>query len=94
MTDEPIVANCRCCPIACCPPKRTRKWPDLHTFWQRREQLPAFVRNSPTIMRNLELLGPLDWASFPSAIWALRGQTKFLFAALVARHPWVTCAVT
>ena len=43
MTDEPIVAQLPLLPDSLLPPKRTRKWPDLHTFWQRREQLPACV---------------------------------------------------
>jgi len=38
---------------------------NLHTYWLHREDLPDFVRESPTAMRFLDLLGPLGWAQLP-----------------------------
>ncbi len=38
---------------------------DLHTVWLHPEELPDFVRQSPTAMRYLNLLGPLSWAQLP-----------------------------
>jgi len=34
---------------------------NLHTCWQQSDMLPVSVTQSPTIMRILELIGPLDW---------------------------------
>lgn len=47
------------------PPKKSAKRPSLHTFWQDRTALPRFVRDCPVAMRNLDLLGPLDWERVP-----------------------------
>ncbi len=41
------------------------KPPDLHALAQFPDHLPAFVTDSPTIRRCLELLAPLDWTRFP-----------------------------
>ena len=38
---------------------------DLHAWWLHPELLPPLVSETPTIMRTLELLGPLDWGRFP-----------------------------
>ena len=85
MTDELIVTQLPLLPDSLLPPKKTKKWPDLNTFWQGRERLPEYVCASPTVMRLLELLGPLDWASFPERNldrhW---GQSQIPYAALVA----------
>jgi hypothetical protein len=85
MADDLIVAQLPLFPESQLPPKQTRKWPDLHTFWQQPERLPDCVRTSPTIMRNLELLGPLDWAHFPERNLERHwGQSQIPFASLVA----------
>jgi hypothetical protein len=39
--------------------------PNLSVLAQNERLLPAFVRNCPTAMKYLRLLGPLDWAHFP-----------------------------
>jgi hypothetical protein len=39
--------------------------PDLHTAYLHPEWLPAFVRNCPSAMRFLDLVGPLPWNQFP-----------------------------
>ncbi|MCC7360300.1 MAG: hypothetical protein IT317_12525 [Anaerolineales bacterium] len=85
MADDLIGAQLPLFPDNLLPPKQTRKWPDLHTFWQQPERLPAFVRASPTVMRNLKLLSPLDWANFPERNLERHwGQSQIPFAALAA----------
>lgn len=85
MTDQPIVAQLPLWPVSLWPPKQAENKPNLHTYWQHPEQLPAWVTTSPTIMRCLELLGPLHWADFPERNlerdW---GQTTIPYAALAA----------
>lgn len=39
--------------------------PSLHQFWLRPELLPGYARDTPPVMRTLELLGPLDWDHLP-----------------------------
>jgi hypothetical protein len=39
--------------------------PSLHQFWLKPEMLPRHARDTPSVMRTLELLGPLDWDNFP-----------------------------
>ncbi len=57
---------------------------DLHTFWQHPDHLPPCVTTSPTILRILELVGPLDWAHFPERnLHRNWGQVAMPFAALV-----------
>ena len=51
MTDEPSVTQLPLFPESLLPPKIPRKWPSLHTFWCHAPDLPAFVRDSPTIIR-------------------------------------------
>ncbi len=85
MTDQPSVAQLPLFPETLLPPKTSRKWPSLHTFWRPAQPLPAFVRDSPTVMRVLELLGPLDWDSFPDRdLQRNWGQATLPYAALVA----------
>jgi hypothetical protein len=85
MADELIVAQLPLIPENLLPPKLTRKWPDLRTFWRQPARLPDFVQASPAVMRNLELLGPLDWANFPERNLERQwGQSQIPFAALVA----------
>ncbi len=38
---------------------------NLHAWWQRPELLPPDASETPTVMRTLDLLGPLDWGRFP-----------------------------
>jgi len=67
------------------PTKTLEKQPDLHTLSQCREHLPACVTTSPTIMRCLELLCPLDWAHLPERdLQRNWGQVAIPYAAFVA----------
>lgn len=68
---------------------RFRKRADLHTYWLHPERLPGFVRESPTAMRLLDLLGPLEWAQLPERNlvrdWGqpVISNTTFLAACLI-----------
>lgn len=65
MTDTSIVAQLPLWPAERWPPKKPVKSRDLHVFWHAPERLPAFVRDCPTSMRYLDLLGPLPWTELP-----------------------------
>jgi hypothetical protein len=65
MTDASIVAQLPLWPAECWPPKKPVKSRDLHVFWHAPETLPAFVRDCPTSLRYLDLLGPLPWPDLP-----------------------------
>jgi hypothetical protein len=59
--------------------------PDLYALSQCRDYLPECVTTSPTIMRCLELLAPLDWAHFPERdLQRNWGQVTIPYAAFVA----------
>lgn len=65
--------------------KPSVKPPDLHTLAQLPQHLPACVADSPTILRCLDLLGPLDWAHFPERnLHRHWGQFQIPYAALAA----------
>jgi hypothetical protein len=56
----------------------------LHTYWRNTQDLPALVRDSPTILRALELFGPLDWDGFPDReLQRNWGQSTLPYSALV-----------
>ncbi len=85
MTDHLSVAQLPLFPETLLPPKTPRKWPSLHTYWRHSQDLPVFVRDSPTILRSLELLGPLDWDGFPDRnLQRNWGQPTLPYSALVA----------
>ena len=65
--------------------KTSIKPPDLHTLAQLPQFLPVCVSSSPTVMRGLDRLGPLDWSHFPERN-LLRdwGQVSIPYAALAA----------
>jgi len=65
MTDHPIVVQLPLLPDRLLPPTQAENQPNLHTYWQHPQHLPAFVRNCPTAMRYLDLLGPLPWGDLP-----------------------------
>jgi len=85
MTDEPIVTQLPLWTFPLDDSQTPEKQPDLHTLGQYPAHLPVCVTSSPTIMRCLELLSPLDWAHFPERDldrnW---GQTTIPYAALAA----------
>ena len=65
--------------------KASGKRPDLHFLWLHPESWPAWVTQSPTLLRYLEWLGPLDWANFPERNLVRNwGQTAIPYAALAA----------
>jgi hypothetical protein len=85
MTSPFIVAQLPLLSESLLPPKKAENKPNLHTFWQHPERLPACVTTSPTAMRCLELLGPLNWAGFPERdLQRNWGQTTIPYAALAA----------
>ena len=45
--------------------RKAQPQPSLHQFWLRPELLPGYARDTPSVLRTLELLGPLDWDHFP-----------------------------
>jgi hypothetical protein len=65
MTDATLLAQLPLLPDELLPPKKAENKPNLHTYWQQPQTLPVFVTASATVMRCLELLGPLHWANFP-----------------------------
>jgi len=66
-------------------PNKPPKPPDLHTLWLRANRLPRFVAEAPVARRILNLLGPLDWASFPERNLVRNwGQTAVPYAAFAA----------
>ncbi len=84
MTDHPSVAQLSLFPESLLPPKTPRKKPSLHTYWRSVQVLPVFVRDSPTILRTLELFGPLDWDGFPDRdLQRNWGQPTLPYSALV-----------
>lgn len=84
MTDLPNVTQLLLFSEPLLPPKTTRKRPSWHTFWRFAQDLPAFVRDSPTILRSLDLFGPLDWDGFPERdLQRNGGQPTLPYSALV-----------
>jgi hypothetical protein len=60
---------------------------DLHTLWRHADDLPRFVIETPVAQRVLDLLGPLDWASFPERNLIRNwGQTAVPYAAFAAAY--------
>ena len=85
MTDETIVTQLPLWTFPLDPSKTREKPPDLHTLSQFPEHLPACVTTSPTIMRCLESVSPLDWAHFPERnLQRHWGQVTIPYGALVA----------
>lgn len=85
MTDPTIVTQLPLWPDGLLPPKKPEKPANLHTFWQHPECWPAGVKESLSVQRVLNLLGPLNWDNFPernlSRDW---GQPTIPYCALAA----------
>jgi len=85
MTDSSIVVQLPLFPEALLGPKMPGKQPDLHTYFQHRERLPAFITDCAPAMRILDLLGPLHWDDFPERnLQRNWGQTTVPYTALIA----------
>ncbi len=85
MTDVSIVTQLPLWSFPLGSSKPPEKQPDFHTLWQHPEHLPRCVTASPTIMRCLELLSPLDWAHFPErTVQRNWGRTTIPYVALIA----------
>lgn len=67
---------------------RYRKTPpqtDLHTLWLHLQHLPRWAAGSPTVLRTLDLLGPLPWDRFPDRdLQRNYGQPTVSYAAFAA----------
>ncbi len=85
MTDPSIVTQLPLWTFTPDARKTSEKPVDLHTLWQLPEFLPACVTTAPTMMRCLDLLGPLDWGHFPERnLQRNWGQVTIPYAALAA----------
>ncbi len=85
MPDQSIVTQLPLWTFAPEAQKTSVKPPDLHTCWQLPQFLPRCVADSPTVMRGLDLLGPLDWARFPERdLQRNWGQVSIPYATLAA----------
>lgn len=85
MPDAPIVTQLSLWPFTPETQKPSEKPPDLHTLWELPQYLPRCVTDSPTIMRCLDLLGPLEWARFPERdLQRNWGRVSIPYAALAA----------
>jgi hypothetical protein len=85
MTDYPIVTQLPLWTFPVAAAQSLKNKPDLHTLGQCPEHLPPWVTASPTIMRCLDLLSPLDWAHFPDRnLQRNWGQVTIPYAALAA----------
>ena len=85
MTDISIVTQLPLWSLTPEAQKTSVKPPDLHTIAALPQFLPPSVSTSPTIMRCLELLSPLDWAHFPERNLQLHRRYRAIpYAALIA----------
>jgi len=85
MTDQPSVAQLPLFPETLLPPKTPVKPPSLHTYWLHPLDLPACVSESLTVLRCLELFGPLDWDGVPERnLQRNWGQVSIPYTALIA----------
>ncbi len=66
-------------------PEKHGNFINLHDAWQHPECLPTYMTRSPTIMRILDLIGPLDWVNFPERdLKQTFGFPPVPYAALIA----------
>ncbi len=58
---------------------------NFHAAWLHPKHLPAYITQSPTVMRILDLIGPLDWEHFPERdLKPTLGHAPVPYAALIA----------
>jgi hypothetical protein len=85
MIDPSCVTQLPLFPETLLPPKTLAKPPSLHTYWLHPLDLPACVSESLTILRCLELFGPLDWDGVPERnLQRNWGQVSIPYTALIA----------
>ena len=85
MSDNPIVTQLPLWSFAPAAQQTSLKRPDLHTLAQLPQYLPTCVTTAPTILRCLNLLGPLDWAQLPERnLQRHWGRVTIPYAALAA----------
>ena len=85
MIDQPRVTQLSLFPETLLPPKTATKPPSLHTCWLHARNVPAGVSESLTILRCLELFGPLDWDGVPERnLQRNWGQVSIPHTALIA----------
>jgi len=85
---HPILAQLLLWPepdLTCGEPGKQGDFINLHTAWSHPEYLPPYITRSATILRILDLIGPLDWAHFPERdLKHTFGFPPIPYAALVA----------
>ena len=85
---HPILAQLPLWPkpdLTCVEPGKQGDFINLHTAWLHPEHLPAYITQSATIMRMLDLLGPLDWDHVPERdLKPTLGHAPVPYAALMA----------
>lgn len=73
---------------ACATPMKTcltHAAPNFRKAWLHPEQLPVYITQSPTVMRILDLIGPLDWEHLPERdLKPTLGHAPVPYAALIA----------
>ena len=85
MTDGSIVTQLPLWSFFSSESETPEKPPDFGTLWRHPKYLPGCVTSSPTILRCLELLSPLDWAHFPERnVQRNWGRTTIPYGALIA----------
>ena len=85
MIDQSRVTQLPLFPETLLPPKTSTKPPSLHTYWLHAYAWPPGVSDSLTILRCLELFGPLDWDGVPERnLQRNWGQVSIPYTALIA----------
>ena len=65
MPNSPILVQLPLFPDSVWPAEMPGKQADLHTCWLQRDRLPDWVTKCPTVMRSLDLFGPLHLGDLP-----------------------------
>lgn len=85
MTDQSTLTQLPLFPETLLPQKKPQNVCKLHTYWLQPHILPPWVRQSPTALRYLDLLGPLHWDDFPERnLQRNWGQTTIPYTAVAA----------
>ena len=85
MTDQFSVSQLPLFPEALLPPQKPQNTAKLRHYWLQPQDLPPWASSSPTLMRYLNLLGPLRWDDFPERdLQRNWGQATIPYTALAA----------